>query len=232
MTERHSVEVLRECIELQTKKSNDYQNPNSMIKQADYYPSGCLTILEIMHAKLLRMRSVMEAMQNDPSYNPNFESLEDSAKDLINYASFYVAYSRGKVDGQQPDRDFLNRKKPEPTDGLNLVEAAVEVLHGGVLTPTSPTSWWTDGIALGWDETPTIDADNNRLLREAKATLPNVGTTQTSRKIGADGGVVSTTGIVGGAAGVFDGHPGVTADMKDTFVVINPYGYSEYEENR
>ena len=69
-----------------------------------------MTILDIMHAKLLRMRSVMEAMQNDPTYKPNYESLEDSAKDLINYSSFYVAYSRGKVDGQEPDRDFINRK--------------------------------------------------------------------------------------------------------------------------
>lgn len=109
MTERHSVQVLRECIDLQNKKANDYQNPNSTIKQADYYPSGCLTILEIIQAKVLRMRSVMEAMQYDPSYNPNFESLEDSAKDLINYASFFVAYSRGQVDGQDPKRDFLNR---------------------------------------------------------------------------------------------------------------------------
>lgn len=109
MMDRESVKVLQECIDLQRKKSNDYQNPNSKIKQADYYPSGCLTILEIMHAKMLRMRSVMEAMQNDPNYKQNFESLEDSAKDLINYASFFVAYSRGKVDGQDPDRDFLNR---------------------------------------------------------------------------------------------------------------------------
>jgi len=110
MTDRESIKVLQECIDLQSKKSRDYQNPNSTIRQADYYPTGCLTILEIMHAKLLRMRSVMEAMQNDPTYKPNYESLEDSAKDLINYSSFYVAYSRGKVDGQQPDRDFLNRK--------------------------------------------------------------------------------------------------------------------------
>jgi len=110
MTDRESINVLQECIELQSKKSRDYQNPNSTIKQADYYPSGCLTILDIMHAKLLRMRSVMEAMQNDPTYKPNYESLEDSAKDLINYSSFYVAYSRGKVDGQEPDRDFINRK--------------------------------------------------------------------------------------------------------------------------
>lgn len=108
--DRESVRVLQECIELQRKKANDYQNPNSMIRQADYYPSGCLTILEIIHAKVLRMRSVMEAMQHDPDYKPNFESLEDSAKDLINYASFFVSYSRGKVDGQDPERDFLNKR--------------------------------------------------------------------------------------------------------------------------
>jgi hypothetical protein len=111
--EKESVVVLRECIELQLKKSRDYQNPNSSIKQTDYYPSGCLTIHEIMHAKMLRMRSVLEAMAHDPSYQQNFESLEDSAKDLINYASFFVSYARGKMEGQDLSRDFLNRVKHE-----------------------------------------------------------------------------------------------------------------------
>jgi len=39
----------------------------------------------------------------------NFESLEDSCVDLINYASFFASYMAGKMDGQKPDRDFLNR---------------------------------------------------------------------------------------------------------------------------
>jgi hypothetical protein len=39
----------------------------------------------------------------------NFESIEDSALDLINYASFIVAYVRGEVPGQKPDRDIFNR---------------------------------------------------------------------------------------------------------------------------
>lgn len=106
---KESIKVLQECAELQSKKSNDYQNPNSKIRQADYYPNGVVTLLDIIHGKVLRMRSVTEAMQNDPNYQPNFESIEDSAKDLINYASFVVAYCRGKVDGQDPTRDFLNR---------------------------------------------------------------------------------------------------------------------------
>lgn len=106
---KESLRVLQECAELQTKKSNDYQNPNSRIVQADYYPRGVNSILDVIHGKVLRAQSVIEAMENDPNYSPNFESLEDSFKDMINYASFAVAYCRGKIQGQDPARDFLNR---------------------------------------------------------------------------------------------------------------------------
>ncbi len=107
---RESLKVLEECAELQKRKANDYQNPNSRITQADYYPRGVASILDIINTKVLRLYSVLEAMQYDPTYEPNFESVEDSAKDLINYASFMVAYSRGKLQGQDPKRDFLNRE--------------------------------------------------------------------------------------------------------------------------
>ena len=60
----------------------------------------------------------IESSENDPDYEPNFESIEDSLKDLINYSSFAVAYARGKIDGQDPNRDFLNRdKNANRTDG-------------------------------------------------------------------------------------------------------------------
>lgn len=107
---KESIKVLQECAELQDKKSRDYQNPNSRIKQSDYYPRGLASIMDIIHAKTLRLWSVLEAMENDPSYEPNFESVEDSFKDLINYASFGVAYSRGKIPGQDLSKDFLNRE--------------------------------------------------------------------------------------------------------------------------
>jgi hypothetical protein len=106
---KYSLEVLKRAAEVQTKKSDDYQNPKSRIKQAMYYPRGCLTILDTMAAKVLRMQSVMEAMEFDPNYKPNFESLEDSCIDLINYASFFASYMQGKMEGQTSDRDFLNR---------------------------------------------------------------------------------------------------------------------------
>lgn len=106
-----SIKVLNECGDLQIKKSKDYQNSNSRIRQADYYPNGVLTLLDTCHAKVLRMYSVLEAMRDDPSYEQNFESVEDSAKDLINYGSFIVSYCRGMIDGQLPTRDIFNREK-------------------------------------------------------------------------------------------------------------------------
>lgn len=118
---KETLKVLQECSDLQLKKANDYQNPNSNIRQADYYPRGVASLLDIVHAKTLRMYSVLEAMENDPNYEPNFESLEDSAKDLINYGSFIVAYMRGGIDGQSDDRDFLNRKKqPELEEEMSV----------------------------------------------------------------------------------------------------------------
>ena len=107
---RESIKVLQECAELQDKKSRDYQHEKSRIVQSDYYPRGIASLMDIIHTKTLRLWSVLEAMENDPDYQPNFESMEDSFKDLINYSSFAVSYCRGKIPGQSPNRDFLNRE--------------------------------------------------------------------------------------------------------------------------
>ena len=104
---RESVKVLNECIQLQDRKSRDYQSEHSRIRQADHYPRGTATILDMVHQKMTRMYSVMEAAEHGS--DPNFESLEDSAKDAINYLSFAVSYMRGEMDGQSEERDFLNR---------------------------------------------------------------------------------------------------------------------------
>ena len=149
---KESLKVLKECADLQLKKSNDYQNPNSNIRQADYYPRGVASLLDIVHAKTLRMFSVLEAMENDPNYKPNFESLEDSAKDLINYGSFIAAYIRGGIDGQQPDRDFLNRKI--------VKEEVNEIRVSGV-----PYSVNFDDVNSSWGSKPTPWNDSNFWLR-------------------------------------------------------------------
>ena len=88
---KESVKVLQECIDLQLKKSQDYQSDSSNITQA-------------MHGKITRATSLLESGKD-----PNFESLEDTYKDMINYASFAVSYMRGKMEGQQAGRDMFNR---------------------------------------------------------------------------------------------------------------------------
>ena len=87
--------ILMECIEIQSRKSKDYQSKNSRIRHADYYPRGLLSIMEMIHTKTTRLWSLVEK-----DGEPNFEGIEDNAKDLINYASFLIAYKRGKIDGQ------------------------------------------------------------------------------------------------------------------------------------
>lgn len=110
--EKESVRVLRECIQLQLDKAKDYQNPNSNVVQADHYRRGIDTIFDTMNGKMLRIQSLLETVQNDPNAVPKHESIEDSFKDLINYASFGVSWLRKKMEGQDPDRDMFNRKIP------------------------------------------------------------------------------------------------------------------------
>ena len=105
---RYSANVLFEAAELQERKGQDYQNPLSRVRQADHYPRGVYTILDTVNGKLLRMYSVLETMEANGKVN--FESVEDSAIDAINYLSFVVAYLRGEIDGQTPDKDIFNRR--------------------------------------------------------------------------------------------------------------------------
>ena len=104
---KESLRVLQECAELQTKKSNDYQNSDSNVTQAMHYRRGVDSIHDIINGKMLRAQSLLEAGTHG---EPNFESLEDTYKDMINYSSFAVSFMRGKMEGQDPTRDMFNRK--------------------------------------------------------------------------------------------------------------------------
>ena len=104
---KESLRVLQECAELQTKKSQDYQSSESTVVQAMPYRRGIDTIHDIILGKMMRATSLLESTDE-----PNFESIEDTYKDMINYCSFAVAYARGKMEGQDPTRDMFNKKVP------------------------------------------------------------------------------------------------------------------------
>lgn len=110
---RESANILLEAAELQERKGQDYQNPLSRVRQADHYPRGVYTILDTINGKMLRMYSVLETMEQGGKVN--FESVEDSAIDMINYASFLVAYMRGDIDGQEMGKDIFNRRVSKAT---------------------------------------------------------------------------------------------------------------------
>ena len=119
--ERTSVKVLRECIELQNQKANDYQNDVSSVKQADYYRLGVDSIYDMMHTKMLRLKSLMETAKSNANSTPKFESLKDTTKDLINYASFFAAWLENGIDGQNPDNDMFNRPSTSKGETTKIV---------------------------------------------------------------------------------------------------------------
>lgn len=164
---RESANILLEAAQIQEKKGQDYQNPLSRVRQADHYPRGVYTILDTMNGKMLRMYSVLETMEQGG--NINFESVEDSALDLINYASFLVAYMRGDIDGQEHGKDIFNRrmsKQTHPTNVLapakhkNIVPANLKRFEGIVPQETIPgrpvhPSFYRDDGSVGniaWPE--------------------------------------------------------------------------------
>ncbi len=111
-----SVKVLQECAAVQIKKAHDYQNPNSQVKQSDYYERGIYSITDMINQKRLRLKSLLEAMEHSERSggeitSPNYESVEDTLKDMINYASFGVSWLRGKIPGQDPLAGPFNRRK-------------------------------------------------------------------------------------------------------------------------
>ena len=112
---KESIKVLNECISLQLKKSEDYQSKDSNVKQAMHYRRGVDSIHDIIQGKCYRAQSLLES-----TGDPNFESLEDTYKDIINYCSFAVSYMRGKMEGQSSDRDMFNKTIEHPLRKIKL----------------------------------------------------------------------------------------------------------------
>jgi len=79
-----AIQVMKDAIALKEKKSKDYQG--GMWTEEDYFPFGHESYLHMIHTKYLRIRSVAQ------QENTNFESLEDSLIDMINYCAMYGAW--------------------------------------------------------------------------------------------------------------------------------------------
>ena len=100
-----AAEILKEAADLKIRKSQDYQN--GIWKEKDYFPFGSKSYIHMMWTKMLRIRSVAE------KENTNFESLEDSLLDMINYSAMYIAFLRDSGESSQivNDSSELDRTK-------------------------------------------------------------------------------------------------------------------------
>ena len=81
--------AVADAVLLAIKKSNDYNPAQTDIHNIDrsiYFPFGIVSYAQMLHTKTQRFNSL--ALKTDPV---NFESLKDTALDLINYAGFYIA---------------------------------------------------------------------------------------------------------------------------------------------
>ena len=84
MAQTTAIQILKDAAALKEAKSKDYQG--GKWTEEDYFPFGDQSYMHMIHTKYLRMRNIMEVD------DVNFESLEDTLIDMINYCAMYAAY--------------------------------------------------------------------------------------------------------------------------------------------
>ena len=86
--------TFQELLDLLLSKHKDYGPKN--ISEA---PGGALNGLRVrMHDKLARINNLYEYMEDTGGFQPQHESIEDSFKDMANYAIIGLLVLRGKWD--------------------------------------------------------------------------------------------------------------------------------------
>lgn len=83
--------ALAKAAVLSLKKAEDYSNATGVdpakIDRSNYFPFGAISFAQMIHTKSQRFVALAPKQKTQA----NFESLADTALDLINYAGFYLA---------------------------------------------------------------------------------------------------------------------------------------------
>lgn len=167
---------LEAAIAIQGKKSEVYQNALSQVEQADYYPRGILSILDIVNAKILRITSILSTQEKDKDYVPNFESLNDSVIDLINYCSFGIAWLDKGIPGQKFNTNILNEVIHEPLELRDIIcvfddNKSSYSIHTIIDVPVDDEKFYEiqDKITL---QCSRLSIENYKIIRKYKNGLP------------------------------------------------------------
>ena len=107
-----AIDIMKDAIALKERKSIDYQG--STWTEADYFPFGDQSYMHMIHTKYLRMRNIMDSKE------VNFESLEDTLVDMINYCAMYAAWLKNQPDIRQDTRgNLVEEQHIHPVDDLD-----------------------------------------------------------------------------------------------------------------
>lgn len=83
------------------KKSEDYNHGKIVdpheVDRSVYFPFGAMSYAQMIHTKSQRFISLVK--KSNEGFGSNFEGLNDTALDIINYAGFYLDAERFK-DGE------------------------------------------------------------------------------------------------------------------------------------
>ena len=99
MDRKKYLELLEPAMKLVVAKGEDY---NNTIGLHDYFPFKDSSYQQMLHMKVLRMRSIL-----GKGSAANFDSMLDSVYDLMNYAVFYLEYLESVA--PPPVKDGRNR---------------------------------------------------------------------------------------------------------------------------
>lgn len=90
MTEDEYHEIMAPIIALSARKSEDYNSETSL---EEYFPFGDISYMQMIHTKAQRLLNLTRK-----SSTINYESVEDTLVDLINYAVYYLKYLQEQND--------------------------------------------------------------------------------------------------------------------------------------
>lgn len=79
------LELIQPAIDIVVKKHEDYNNESLGLK--NYFPFGDQSYVQMLHVKSQRLVGLTQS-----GAVANFESVNDTVLDLINYAVFYLKF--------------------------------------------------------------------------------------------------------------------------------------------
>jgi len=88
MDRQRYLDLIVPAIELVVKKGEDYNKGEATLEQ--YFPFGDYSYTQMVHLKALRLVSL--ASLEAGNQRPNYESVNDTLYDLLNYVVFYLDY--------------------------------------------------------------------------------------------------------------------------------------------